>query len=70
MPPQAWTRNNFLSIAKHWGSFVSSDKNVETTTSFVSMLISIDTRSMNYIQGDVLVAIEDSGYRIFVEEKG
>jgi len=70
VPPQAWTRKNFGSIAKHWGTFVSLGKNAETTTSFESMLILIDTGSMNYIHGAVLVSIEDSYYRVFVKEKG
>jgi len=70
VPPHRWNWENFHGIAKIWGSLVSLGKSIARTDSFNSMKVLIDTGIFNSIEGDVILHLEDSGYRLKVKEVG
>ena len=70
VPPHGWIWENFHGIAKIWGSLVSLGKSIARTDSFNSMKVLIDTGILTSIEGDVILHLEDQGYRIKVKEVG
>jgi len=70
LPPHGWSRENFKNIAELWGSFVCLGQIIERAEFFESMKVLIDTGIFNTIEGEVLLQIENLGFKIKVREVG
>jgi len=70
VPPHGWNCENFQKIANVWGRLVSLGKSISRTDSFNSMKVLIDTDILGTIEGDLVLTLEDSGYRVKIKEAG
>ena len=70
VPVIGWTEMNFKEIAKIWGSLVRLEEGTDSTVNFESMKMLITSDHFHRIESEILLQIEDMGYRVFVSEIG
>ncbi|KAJ8423433.1 hypothetical protein Cgig2_010127 [Carnegiea gigantea] len=70
VPPHGWKWENFKKIANIWGKLISLGKSIARTDSFESMKVLIVTDIFRTIEGEILLSLEDAGYRIMIKELG
>ena len=70
VPMHGWTEANFKEIAEIWGRLIQLEEKTDSTDNFESMKMLIASDHFYRIEGDVLLQIEDMGYRVFVSEIG
>lgn len=70
VPPHGWHKENFKKIAELWGRMICLERAIDKTESFESMRILIDTGIFKTINGDFVLHMGNSGYRITVKEVG
>ena len=70
VPPHGWTEDNFRKIAEVWGRLICLDQLADKTENFESVKMFIVTYQLHRIKADVLLQIDDAGYRVVVSEMG
>ena len=70
VPPRGWCWENFQKISFIWGKLISLGKPILRTDSFESMKMLIATKFFGQIEEEILLQIEDAGYRVIVREVG
>ena len=70
MPPHGWKWENLKKIANIWGKLICLAKPIIRTKSFESMKLFIITDILRTIHCDLILNIEDLGYRILIREIG
>lgn len=70
VPPHGWTWDNFKKVADICGRIVCLGKSIARIHSFDSMKVLIETDRFHTIEADVILSIEDSGYRLKIKEVG
>ena len=68
VPPHGWLWENFKSIAELWGYLICLGKPIMRTDSFDSMKLLIETDILSYIEDDIVLMIEDMGFRVSIKE--
>jgi len=64
VPIQIWNEHNIRKIAETWRDVVYVDKDTSEQASFSSIKVVIDTLSMNPIDDEAILQVEDEGYRV------
>jgi len=70
VPPRGWCWENFKRISEVWGRLISLGKPISRMDSFESMKMLIVTNIFSRIEEEILLTIEDLGYRVTVKELG
>jgi len=70
VPMHGWIEDNFKKITEVWGSLICLDQLADTTINYESMKILVATDQFYRIEGDILLQIDDHGYRVIVSEIG
>ena len=68
VPPQAWSWENFKSIAELWGKFVCLGKPSTATESFEVMKVCVVTKILKKIESEIILSLGSCGYRVFITE--
>ena len=70
VPVHGWTKENFKKIAEVWGRLIYLDTMDDPITNYESMKLLVATDQFYQIEGDILLQIENVGYRVIVTEVG
>lgn len=70
VPPHGWLWENFSKIAETWGRLICLGKPIYCTDSFESMKVRIVTDIFRRIDEELLLTLEDGGYRVWIKEVG
>jgi len=68
VPIQLWSEQNIKRIAENWGDIVFIENDTSLKASFASAKVVIDSLCLNPIEDEVILQVEDKGYRISVFE--
>ena len=68
--PRGWWWENFKRISNLWGKLISLGKPIFRTDSFESMKMLIATKILSRIEEEILLSIEDGGYRVTIKKVG
>jgi len=68
VPSHGWTMKTFENIASLWGKLVCLETPIEDTISFESMKMLIDCVRFHHIEGDIILHLDDAGFRVMVKE--
>ena len=68
VPPHGWLWENFKTIADIWGYLICLSKPIMRTDSFDTMKVLIETDILAFIEDDIVLMIEDMGFRISIKE--
>ena len=61
---------NFKKIVDLWGRPISLGKSIARTDSFQSMKVLIVTNIFHTIEQEIILSLEDAGYRLMIKELG
>jgi len=66
VPIQIWSEQNIRKIAENWGDVVFMEQETSKQESFASAKVIIDTLSVNLIEDEAIIQVEDKGFRVSV----
>ncbi|KAJ8427710.1 hypothetical protein Cgig2_019015 [Carnegiea gigantea] len=70
VPPHGWLWENFSKIAEIWERLICLGKPIYRIESFESMKVQIITYIFRRIDEELLLTLEDRGYRVWIKEVG
>jgi len=68
VPPQGWKWENFKLIAELWGQLICLGKSTTCTDSFKAMRALITTDRFCRIDSEILLLVDNYGYRVTIRE--
>ena len=68
IPIQIWSEQNIRKIAENWGDVVLVEKESSKLESFAAAKVIIDTLSVNPIEDEAIIQVENKGFRVSVFE--
>ena len=68
VPPHGWSWETFSKIAEIWGFLICLSKPILRTDTFASLKLLVETNVLSSIERNLIIQIEDLGYRVHVRE--
>ena len=68
IPGHAWAWENIQNIVQCWGDLVCVDSTTREVKTFSVARALVDTKCMSAISGQVLLQVQQKGYRVFIQK--